>query len=501
MKMPRRAFMAGLGAAAAGACLRSRAAVEDRYDLIVAGIGSGGFGAALAGARLGLSVLALEIADGIGGNAVRSGVTMWESGVGGTGFPFEIYKRLKGIENAVGVYSFGRHIWWVGWEGFPGGEHVVDPARAYQDTLRRHRGGGTPVDHVFRKEHWHGVVFEPAPYADVLGAMLAETGRVTLLTKTTFEHVETRDGRITGLVLTNGERVTATAYVDSTGGGALCKAAGCATMYGQEGRKAFDEPSAADKPNDRVNGVTLIFRITRTETPGVEPLPEGVPAKCWWGRFPAMSAVQYPNGDFNCNMLPTMEGRDAAKMGYAKAYTECERRIRSFWHHVQTGWPEFQQYRIGWVAPALGIRETSRVVGEYVLTEHDLRAGLSKQTHPDIVTIADHSIDRHGAGGGGGEVDEPYGVPYRCLVPKGFTNLLIACRGASFSSLAASSCRLSRTMMQLGQAAGTAAALAVANGITLPGVAPDALRASLREQRCQLEFPLSPELEAYVVTE
>ena len=43
--------------------------------------------------------------------------------------------------------------------------------------------------------------------------------------------------------------------------------------------------------------------------------------------------------------------------------------------------------------------------------------------------MADHSFDRHGAGGGG-EVPEPYGVPYRCLIPKGFKNLLIACRGA-----------------------------------------------------------------------
>ncbi len=37
----------------------------------------------------------------------------------------------------------------------------------------------------------------------------------------------------------------------------------------------------SDKPNDRVNGVSLIFRITRTDTAGVEPLPEGVPARCW----------------------------------------------------------------------------------------------------------------------------------------------------------------------------------------------------------------------------
>jgi hypothetical protein len=80
------------------------------------------------------------------------------------------------------------------------------------------------------------------------------------------------------------------------------------------------------------------------------------------------------------------------------------------------------------------------------------------------------------------------------LIPKGYRNLLIACRAASFSSLAASSCRLSRTMMQLGQAAGTAAALAKELNIDLPDVPPDRLRAALREQHVQLEHPMPESL-------
>jgi hypothetical protein len=89
-------------------------------------------------------------------------------------------------------------------------------------------------------------------------------------------------------------------------------------------------------------------------------------------------------------------------------------------------------------------------------------------------------------------------VPYRCLIPKGRSNLLIACRAASFSSLAASSCRLSRTMLELGEAAGTAVALAKELKVALPAVPPDRLRAALRTQHVQLEFPLSAELRAYV---
>ncbi len=497
----RRHFLKSLGAAGVAAGLGPNAAfaadppaVKTHYDLVVAGIGSGGFGAALAGARMGLDVLLLEKADRIGGTAVASGVTMWEPGVGGTGFSLEIYRRLKAVRDAVAVYSFGRHMSWSGIDAWPGSECLPDPARGYADTLQRHRPGPEKTDAAYRKEHWHGVIFEPDVYEKVLRALLEETGRCALLTGASFAGVTFRDGRIAEMTLDNGAKVTADAFVDGTGGGALCRACGCEMMFGQEEKGKFSEPSAPEKADDRVNGVTLIFRIAPVADAGIEPLPVGVPEQCWWGEFGVMSATRYPNGDYNCNMLPTMEGREFMKLGHAAAHAECQRRVAAYWHYVQGRWPELQGYRRCWTAPALGVRETSRVRGEYVLTEHDLIAGLSKQTHADIITIADHSMDRHGAGGGGREMGEPYGVPYRCLVPRGCKNLLIACRGASFSSLAASSCRLSRTIMQLGQAAGTAVALARQSGCSLPDVSPERLREELRRQHVQLGHPLTAEL-------
>jgi hypothetical protein len=187
-----------------------------------------------------------------------------------------------------------------------------------------------------------------------------------------------------------------------------------------------------------------------------------------------------------------------------RAYLECRRRVRAHWHHLQTLWPEFRQYVLAWIAPALGIRESWRIIGETVLTEHDLLAGISAQERQDIIALADHAMDTHGVSTGRAgclEMREPYGVPYRCLIPKGFTNLLVACRGASFSSLAASSCRLSRTMMQLGQAAGTAAALASDRRVALPDVPARELRARLRAQWVQLEHPMPQDLEAHLTAE
>ena len=95
-------------------------------------------------------------------------------------------------------------------------------------------------------------------------------------------------------------------------------------------------------------------------------------------------------------------------------------------------------------------------------------------------------------------MEAPYGIPYRCLIPKGFRNLFVACRGAGFSSLAASSCRLSRTMVQLGQAAGTAAAIAHARGLDLPEVPAGELRDRLRAQHVQLAHPMTEALQTYV---
>ena len=93
----------------------------------------------------------------------------------------------------------------------------------------------------------------------------------------------------------------------------------------------------------------------------------------------------------------------------------------------------------------------------YVLTQNDLLDGLPNQKHKDIITLADHPMDLHGENSSLKTLKEAYGVPYRCLIPKGFDNLLVASRGAGFSHIAASSCRLSRTMMSIGHAAGFAA--------------------------------------------
>lgn len=482
----------------------------EEYHLIVVGAGSGGVAAALSATRLGLRVLLVEKSDMLGGNATRCGVNCWEPGVGGTGIPFDIYKRLKRLPLAVGIYSFGRHFMWQQPDElipFPGGEQVVDPTKRYLDSLLRHGTRNFARDEAlaYRRKKWHGVLFEPDLCAQVMEELLTETGRCTVLKNTAFTRVIMDGRRIAALDLSSGQRVSAPFYVDSTADIHLAVACGCETMLGQESRAAFGESNAPEVPNDRLNGVTLIYRVTPTPTPGVEPLSPDIPEGCWWApRFPMAAINHYPNGDLNVNMLPTMEGREAFDMGFEAAYAECRRRVYAHWRHNQITFPEFRGYRLLRIAPGLGVRETRRVVGRYILTQHDLMAGLSGQQHPDIITIADHPMDTHGASTGRAgtrECDQPYGVPYRCLLPRDVDNLLVACRGASFSSVAASSCRLSRTMMQLGQAAGTAAAVALEREVELAEVPPAVLRAQLLDQHVSLEWPMPESLIAYLKDE
>ncbi len=355
-----------------------------RCELAVIGGGSGGFGAALAAARLGVDVVLVERGDQLGGNSVRGGVNVWEPVIGATSFPFELYQRLKRQTNTVGIYSMGRHqsTFDPAREAYryPGGETVIDSKRNYLDTLKRHG-----LAHA----NLHGVVFEPEAMSDAMLALLKETGRCRVLLRTKFKDVTMSGGRVHSVTLQKveftGNRSTtvtqtlvADYFIDATGDALVCAKAGCEMMTGQEARAQFNEPGAPEKATARVNGVTQIYRVARVAKPAVEPLPEGIPTNCWWGKtFPVAQISQSPNGDLIVNMLPTMEGTEFMQLGYHKAREECQRRVRAHWHDLQTRCDEFRGYRLDWIAPQLGVRETHRVVGEYVLTQNDLDAGLS----------------------------------------------------------------------------------------------------------------------------
>lgn len=114
-------------------------------------------------------------------------------------------------------------------------------------------------------------------------------------------------------------------------------------------------------------------------------------------------------------------------------------------------------------APQVGVRETRRVEGEYVITEEDLR---KPTVFADAIAWGAYPIDIHPAAGAGlkfetlGE-DHAYSIPYRSLVPTNLDNALVAGRGISATHEAHAAVRVMPTGMAIGQAAGTAAAMVV----------------------------------------
>ncbi len=474
--------------------------MNSEYDVCILGAGSGGFGAAYAAAREGLQVLLVERLNHLGGNIIASGVTQWEPVTGGTGIPFEIYTRLRRNPRAVGIYGYGRHMHWPSGRGFPGGEFVCMQNKNYTDTLLRHGGDSIRHNEEFFRKKVFGVVFEPISYEIELWRMLHETGYCDIRTRTTIKQVTCLDGRIETAELSDGSYVRARYYIDATQDGVLAEMCNCQMLYGHEAKAVFNEASALEIAGNDINGVSLMFRIRRCVNPKPASLPRSIPKNCWWREsFPIAAFVQYPNGDFNVNPLVTMEGAEYMSMPLSDAKEECIRRTYAIWRSFQESFDEFLEYRLIHIFSTPGVRESKRVSCEYMLSEDDITTGISHQDHPDIIAVSDHAMDVHSTNSRGCvELDEPYGIPFRSLQPKGMSNLLMASRASGFSSIAASSCRLSRTMMQLGQAAGTAAVIASRYNRDFQKLPVEELQHALLKQHVQLGWPCEKSIVEYM---
>ena len=167
---------------------------------------------------------------------------------------------------------------------------------------------------------------------------------------------------------------------------------------------------------------------------------------------------------------------------------------------------EFRKYD-GW-PPALYVREGRRMIGEHVLTQHDVRTQVEKE---DSIGISSFPIDSHDCqrvptADGKGWINEgtifpkringnrhghPYQVPYRSLTPKRAecVNLLVpVC--LSSSHVALSSIRVEPTWMMLGQSAGVAAAMANETKVDVQQLPYDKLKQRLLKQKQVIDFPV-----------
>jgi hypothetical protein len=140
----------------------------------------------------------------------------------------------------------------------------------------------------------------------------------------------------------------------------------------------------------------------------------------------------------------------------------------------------------------LGTRESRRIVGDYVVTEADVRQG---RRFDDVVGRNVMPLDGH-LGGGAWQyelLNKPHDIPYRCLLPQGVDRLLVAGRCISCDHVAQSSLRKVTACFTTGQAAGTAAALAVRSGLPPRKIEVASLQAKLKEQGVLLGWEDAPD--------
>jgi hypothetical protein len=169
--------------------------------------------------------------------------------------------------------------------------------------------------------------------------------------------------------------------------------------------------------------------------------------------------------------------------------TAAEQRAResmlTIWQILRDGVPALRDSYILSGATELHIRESRKILGEYVLTERDI---IERRSFPDAIALGAWPIDIHPTDGYVGvhphkdNPPRPYEIPYRCLVPVDVDQLLVAGRPISTTHRAHGSTRVPGTSMATGQAAGVAAAISVRSAVPARNLDPCRLQEELLRQ-------------------
>ncbi len=354
--------------------------------------------------------------------------------------------------------------------------------------------------------------FLPVSFQRAWGELLAAERNITVITGAKASEVRVSDGgsmpRLTGVAIDldaglakrgqapadgwrepvpNGAgrtfEIRSKVTVDCTGSGEVSVAAGCKALYGRDARSDFGEPSAPEKADDWVQAVTWMYFVQRL--PGAKPLPAGfrpgvgvltgIAPRGHRGPWPVGTGVGQPRGQapeqpepvpmedpglylqWGC-AVECRDTRDPIELArsHQLAYQAMERDHAILHEHGH------QVY----LAPRIGVREGNRIVGEYVITENDIRNSVFPD---DTIAVADYGLDiwqPRSEKQEGSTVEEfgletaRYGIPYRALIPRDVDGLLVAGKCMSGTHIAQSSFRVQPIVASAGQAAGVAAALA-----------------------------------------
>lgn len=416
--------------------------IYGRYDVAVIGGGPAGVCAAIAASRKGMKVLLVEATAALGGMAT--------SGMVG---PFMTDYDKEGNEQTVGGL-FSEIVTRLIERGGALPSREIEANSVYTSFIERY--------------HRHVTPFDSYCLELVLDEMVREAG-VEVLCYTQFADCITENGRIQAVILNALEgliAVEAKQFIDCTGIAAVAQRAGVPTYKG-------DEQSGIPQPG------TLMFEVG------------GVKDEKYTARPPRpVKAYQTSTkGRYKVNHYHVYDVDAASSRSMTEAHREARGQVLDALSVLRDDTPGFEEAELLRVASVLGVRESRHIEGEYKITVRDVSDGVKFE---DRIAVYGFGMDVHNrtpqeSGNFKIETAVRYYIPYRSLIPKNCNNLLVAGKTLSCESQAVGGMRCMPAAMAMGQAAGTACAIALQSGKALRDVDVSALQADLRCQKAILD--------------
>ncbi len=412
-----------------------KTAVMGSFDVVVLGGGPAGIAAAAAAGRAGCTTLLLERYGFLGGMGTAAGVTNF------CGLHANVHGDIRQVVHGIADDLLAR-IDRLGGLNAPHQLFGKTVAQAYDTAAYK-----IAADDLLASSGVQ-VLF----HALAVGASMESPQRVSALL------IETKSGRLA---------VRGRAFIDCSGDGDLAAWAGAAYEKG-DGQGNMLYPSTMF----RLNGVDPARAGNAWETIPRLMLQAQAEGRYHFPRKTPIVRPQKSGIEWRVNLTQlanaagnAMDGTDAQELSDAESLGRRQiAGVAQFLREV----PGFEQSYIVDIAPQVGIRETRRVLGGYVLTESDV---LECASFEDTVGVNGWPLELHLKGDvefRWPAIPESRGfnhLPYRMIVPRGLHNLWVSGRCASMSHEAQSAARVSGACFVMGQAAGTAACLALGAGV------------------------------------
>jgi len=262
--------------------------------------------------------------------------------------------------------------------------------------------------------------------------------------------------------------VEAALYADCSGDSVLAPLTGAEYRIGREARSEFGEDIEPGKADSKTMGMSCLIQAREED----RPQPFTPPA--WANIYRADDELPYrghtvPDSNF---WWIELGGEQDSIHDTEIIRDKLLKGAFGVWDHIKNhGDHGAANWALEWVGFLPGKRESRRYLGDHLLTQNDVRSEVRLD---DIVAYGGWPMDDHDPAGVEGKgvptvfhgAPSPYGIPYRCLYSGRIANLFFAGRNISVTHAALSSTRVMATCAVIGQAVGTAAALAVREGVS-----------------------------------